>query len=192
MLAKCTACGSRIIAGGETYLNRPFCSADCVTNFQVALTNELVPAELVDRHIQEVFAAPCPVCGRDGGIDLYSATKVSAFLIFFQIDSQQRVSCAGCGRKNRLLAALHCLFLGWWGPKAAFCNLFVLPANLLAAAFIRTPKEPSAALRRFVKARLAETLVPQLLAARAATGDAAPSGQSAAPGTSLGGDEARG
>jgi endogenous inhibitor of DNA gyrase (YacG/DUF329 family) len=184
MLAKCAACKSRIVAGGLTYLNRRFCSADCVANFQVALTDHVVPAEVVDRHIQEVFASPCPVCGREGGIDLYTATRVSAFLIFFQIDSRQRVSCARCGRKHRLLAAVHCFFLGWWGPKAAFCNLFVLPTNLIAAAFVRTPKGPSVALRMFVKARMAETVVPQLLAVRAAAEQAVPSEQSAEPGTS--------
>ena len=167
MLTKCTVCGSRIIAGGETFLGRRFCSKDCLANFQVALTIELIPVEVVHHHINETFAAPCPECQRTGGVDLYSATTVSAFLIFFQIQSQQRVSCARCGRQNRLLAALHCLFFGWWGPKAALYNLFILPTNLLAALMIRTPSEPSAALTRFVMISLAETLVPQLLAAHA-------------------------
>ncbi|WP_337219622.1 hypothetical protein, partial [Vibrio parahaemolyticus] len=76
--------------------------------FQAALTDEVVPPEDVDEQIRLTFRGPCPDCGREGGNDLYSATKLSAFLIFFQINSQKRLCCAGCGRKNRLLAALHC------------------------------------------------------------------------------------
>lgn len=164
MFAKCTACGARIVSDAETFLGMPFCSPQCVARVQVALTDRFVPPETLEAHVQGFFTAACPECGRQGmNNDIYSATKVSGFLIVYTISSQQKLACAACGRKHRLLAALHCLFAGWWGPHAALCNLFVLPTNLIAAAFIRTPREPSQALRAFVKARLAESVAPNLL-----------------------------
>lgn len=163
MLEKCTGCGSRILAGAEMYMDRPFCNADCVSRFQISLAEQAVSPDLFEKHVIEVFEAPCPHCGEQGFNDLYNATKITGYLIFYEISSEQKLGCASCGRKHRLGAALHCLFAGWWGIRAALFNLFILPTNLIAALFIRTPMEPSPALRQFVKARLAESIVPQML-----------------------------
>ena len=127
--------------------------------------DELVPRETIDQQVRQVFEAECPQCGRLGYNDLYSATKVSAFLIMFQINTRKQICCPGCGRKNRLLAAMHRLVAGWWGPKAAICNLFILPTNLLAALFIRSPQEPSPQLIATIKASMANALAPRLVVA---------------------------
>jgi hypothetical protein len=60
------------------------------------------------------------------------------------------VCCAACGRKERLKAG-WCALAGWWGPKAAVFNLFVLPGNLIAAAVIRKPTRPSGRFREAVR-----------------------------------------
>jgi hypothetical protein len=63
---------------------------------------------------------------------------------------------------------MHCLFLGWWGPRAAICNLFVLPTNLIAAAFVRTPKQPSPALISTVKASIGERMAAKVVSSEKA------------------------
>jgi hypothetical protein len=169
MFNRCAACGSLIIVGGNSFLDRRCCNADCLARFQTTLAEEVVSEEEVDEQARLLFEGPCPECGWEGGNDMYSATRVTGFLFFAQIKTQQKQCCAGCGRKNRLLAALYCLVCGWWGPKAAICNLFVLPMNLIAAAFIRTPSEPSAGLRQLVKIRIAESLEQETLAHQTAS-----------------------
>ena len=163
MFQKCASCNARILGGGQMFLHWDLCSDDCAHNFRAALVDQIVPPEVTEQPIQEVFESPCPSCGRPARNDVYSATKISAFLIMFQINTQKAVCCSSCGRKNRLQAALHCLFAGWWGPKAAFCNVFVLPTNLIAAALIRSPKSPSPELVKLIKSTMAESLAPQIL-----------------------------
>ncbi len=165
MFAKCDACNSRILTGGQTFLHWKVCGDDCANRLRIRLVDELVPQETIDKQIQQVFEAECPQCGRLGYNDLYSATKISAFLIMFQINTQKQICCSGCGRKNRLYAAMHCMFAGWWGPKAAICNLFILPTNVLAALFIRSPQQPSPQLIAMIKASMANSMAPQILAA---------------------------
>lgn len=164
MLTKCATCKARILAGGEMFRHWRFCSDGCADRFRAILVDEFIPKETVDQHIRQAFEAPCALCGKRAGNDVYSATKVSAFLLFFNVNTERHACCASCGRWNRLKAALHCFFAGWWGPKAAFCNLFVLPTNLIAAACIRRPREASGALIALVKSSMAESLSPQLLA----------------------------
>jgi hypothetical protein len=66
------------------------------------------------------------------------------------------------------MATLHCLFLGWWSPRAAFFNIFVLPTNLIASLFVRQPELPSQALSDFVKARLVDSMQSEIVAALSA------------------------
>ena len=143
MFEKCTSCGGRIIAGGNFLYGLPFCSEGCVTRFRIKVVEELVPAETIQTAIENTFNSPCPNCNREGPLDLFSWTKVTGMLLAYHIESNSVLCCARCGRKNRLTAAAHCFFLGWWSPRAIFFNIFCLPVNLLAILFIRTQTAPS-------------------------------------------------
>jgi hypothetical protein len=85
-------------------------------------------------------------------------------LIVYTINSQRQLCCPRCARKNRLHAALYCLVAGWWAPRAAVANLFVLPANLIACLFVQRATEPSRRLIRRVKTAMAESMLPGLIA----------------------------
>ena len=163
MFEKCAACNGRILAGGVQFHSWRFCSDNCVTNFKAALVDRFVPPEVVAAHVQGVVQAPCPQCGAQTGNDFYSSTRVTGALVVFLMNSQSRVSCLSCARKERLFAFCHCLFLGWWSPKALFCNVFVLPTNLFASILTRRPAVPSPALVRLVKSRVADAVMPQMI-----------------------------
>jgi len=62
---------------------------------------------------------------------------------------------------------------------AALMNFFVLPTNLIACLLVREPTAPSAALVVLVKAKLAETILPQLQAAGYVPGSSVSGGESA-------------
>ena len=97
--------------------------------------------------------------------------KVTGLILAFTINTAQHICCRACGRKRKLFAALHCFFLGWWGIKSFLTNLLVLPYNLLGAAFIFVPREPSAALVQTVKERLADQHAPELCGSWHGSGD---------------------
>src|SRR5262249_24884777 len=161
---KCSTCGLRILAGGIPFLQWTFCTEGCLRSFQSDLVDKLVPAEVIDEKVRHTFEGLCPSCGRTSKNDVYSATKVTGMILAYSIDSERRLCCPSCARRNRLLAALHCLVAGWWSPRAALCNLFVLPANVIALLFVRTPQQPSSRLTRLVKGSMAEAMAPELMA----------------------------
>lgn len=164
MLTKCTQCQGRILGGGRRYLDETFCCDNCLAGFQCAMVDRLLPEETVAERIDTVFHGRCPQCGDAGPCDLYSATTVTGMLVMFQVRSRSVICCAACGRRNRFKAALHCLLAGWWGPRAACFNLFMLPANVIAGLFARQPYEPSPALVRVVKSAIADELHPAIAA----------------------------
>jgi hypothetical protein len=163
MLTKCPACNGRIIAGGKQFHSWRFCNDNCVTNFKAALVGHFVAPEVIAAQIRGVVEAPCPVCRALRGNDLYASTRVTGLVFVFMLNSGSRVSCLRCARKERLIAFLHCLFFGWWSPRALFCNAFVAPTNLLASMLTRQPAAPSPALATLVKSRMADAVMPQIL-----------------------------
>lgn len=168
MLELCGACGGRIISGGDKFIGLTFCGEGCSSQFKAAIVDQILPAEDVSAQVAEIFHAPCPLCGRLAGNDLYSATRITGLLLAYHVDSETVLCCAACGRKNRLVAAAHCLFLGWWSIRSAFFNIFVLPTNLIASIFISEPDEPSAKLASFVKVQIANRMQDEI-ATRLAT-----------------------
>ena len=161
---KCANCNLRIVAGANMFHHWAFCSATCRTKFQCALIDNLVPAEDVDKQVRQAFEGPCPSCGRIERNDVYSATRVTGMLIVYTTKIQRELCCPRCAKKNLLRAALYCLAAGWWSPRAAFANLFILPGNLISCLLIRPAKEPSQRLIRRVKVSMAESMLPRLLA----------------------------
>jgi len=148
--------------GGERLYRWEFCDNGCVEKFKIALTDKFVEPALIRQQVEEVFNGTCPLCQKPGPLDCYSATKITGMILMFTINSEQKICCAGCGRKLRLSAFVHCLFLGWWSVKALICNIFVLPTNLIALAFVRTPSQPSGALICAVKASMGERLAAEV------------------------------
>jgi hypothetical protein len=162
MLEKCTACGSRILAGATSFRQWHFCSDTCEQSFKVQLADQMLPPELVAEHVDALFRGPCPQCQKTTGNDLFSSTKVTGLLLLYHMESGSTLCCASCGRKNRLWAALHCLFLGWWSPRSAFINLFVLPTNIIAGLCARQPQAPSPEITQMVKCSLIEMMWPEI------------------------------
>ena len=161
-MAKCAACDSTILLGGEQFRKWVFCNKDCVLKFLIALTEQHVEPAVIQQHVHEVFNSACPVCKKPGPLDCFSKTTVTGMIVLMSVNSESTLSCASCGRMGRLGAFAHCLFLGWWGPKALICNIFVLPTNLIAAAFVRAPKAPTLALVEMVKARIGERIASEM------------------------------
>lgn len=155
MLEKCSGCGTRILAGGVKSQGGTWCSEQCLQKSVCRTVDNAVPADVMQSAVMATFNGNCPRCGGPGPIDVYSATKLTGMLLMFTIAHPQHVGCASCGRMHRLKAAGHNLLAGWWGPRCFIANLFVLPWQLISAALIRQPTEPSPALVHLVKLDIA-------------------------------------
>ena len=128
------------------------------------IAEEHFPAEALEAKTQEVFEGGCPQCGVKRPVDVYSATRITGLLLAVQSQTAERLCCAGCGRRLKLGAFVHCLFLGWWSVRAFFFNLFLVPINLLSLLFTFEAQEPSEALRMRVKVMLGDAIIRDLAA----------------------------
>lgn len=162
MFEKCATCQRRIILGATEFLERKFCNEDCCTRFKSQLADRLIPTEVLAKQIETVFRGPCPQCRKMSTNDFFSSTTVTGMLVAYKINSDFKLCCASCGRANRLAAFMHCLVLGWWSPRAAICNIFILPTNLIAAAFIRQPQVPSELLTQHIKSHIINAMSDDL------------------------------
>jgi hypothetical protein len=160
-MASCTACSSTILFGGENNRFGTFCDASCISKYCIATTVASVPQQDIDKVVNEEFHKNCPACSGAGPLDLHKATKVTSYLIAYTISSESRIGCRSCGRKMKLKAGLHTLFLGIWSPKGLVCSLFVFPAGLIGAAITGQPKAPSKAFNNAIKEHIGQNLLAQ-------------------------------
>jgi len=159
MFNKCAACGTIIVMNGVDVDGRKVCGEDCLQSYRQNAAVELVPADAIEAAVQEAFLSKCPTCGGDGPIDVYTATKLTGMVLVLQVEKTAKLCCARCARKMRFGAAGYCALAGWWSPRSAVMNIFVIPMNLVRAMFTRPPAQPSAMLREVVRAEMGQALL---------------------------------
>ena len=75
-MGKCGYCGSRIIMGGARSDGQVFCNNKCLNNAYLLSVSQQVPADVLDRQIEEVFRGNCPRCNQPGPIDVHKVHQV--------------------------------------------------------------------------------------------------------------------
>jgi hypothetical protein len=155
-MAKCGACNSTILMGGTQWSAWACCDDNCVSKLKRALTGKFVPMQDIQQETETLHAGTCVLCKRAGPNDVYSTRKVTGMILAVQWSQDRHVCCAKCAKSKRFGAALHCLFLGWWSPKALITNVFFLPYNLISVLFTRPTKQPSKALTNMVMEIIAD------------------------------------
>ena len=160
-MQKCAKCDATIVMGAEEYAGRLFCSRDCISKLLIEIAEQNVTPADLDARTQEMFQGGCPVCNAQRPIDVYSATKITGMILAVQVSTDEQISCASCARKFKFGAFAHCLFLGWWSPKALFFNIFLIPISLISTIFTMEAQEPSKELRDRVKAIIGDAILMQ-------------------------------
>jgi hypothetical protein len=118
-----------------------------------------VPEEVVRRRVDSVHQGACPKCQRVGSVDVHTSHSVWSALVVTTWKSQPQVSCAACGKKAKLKAAVGSLFLGWWGfPWGLILTPIQVGRNLWGLARSQPTFTPSAQLERIVRLTIAAEL----------------------------------
>lgn len=129
--------------------------------FLEAVADEHVDPATLQEAINSNFESNCPECGKEAKLELHKVTKTTGMILAFQISSDQKICCSSCARKFRLGAFLHTLFLGPWSPKSLIVTVFLAPYNLIRTLTVSTPKQPSKAFTRTIKADIGDRLISQ-------------------------------
>jgi hypothetical protein len=171
-MKKCAACKSIILMGGATWGAWTICSDRCLPALKQALTRQMVPANDIEQQTETVHRAVCVMCKGPGPNDVYFSKRLTGMLVAVQWSTERHLCCSSCAKSKKLRAALHCLFLGWWSPKALFLNLYFLPYNLISALAVSPTQRPTRHLTEVVMEIIATNNAArfaQLAAAKAAS-----------------------
>ena len=154
-MAKCGYCGSTIVIGGVRAGDQRFCNNKCRQNAQILNLSQHVPADVLERQIEEVWRGNCPKCRGLGPVDVHKFHQVWSIVVLTRWSTAQQVSCRSCGTKRQLGALFFSLFCGWWGfPWGLVLTPIQLTRN--AVGMFRGPdsSSPSADLRKLIQVNL--------------------------------------
>ena len=114
-MASCDSCGTTIVFGGVKDGDFRFCNKKCHSDGQVIITAQQLPESLVSKHVQLIYAGPCPKCNGTGPVDVHTSHSIWSLVFLSSWKSQPQISCRTCGVKSQILGTLSSLLFGWWG-----------------------------------------------------------------------------
>jgi hypothetical protein len=155
-MSKCAYCGTTILLGGVRQGNLQFCNTRCEQSAYLVHLAQAVPADVLERQMQEVFRGNCPKCNGLGPIDVHKVHQVWSALILTRWSSSQQVSCKSCATKSQLGGILFSLALGWWGfPWGLILTPVQVVRNIAEICSGPDPSQPSQGLRNVVLINIA-------------------------------------
>lgn len=155
-MARCTNCDSLIIMGGTKVGSLTFCGAKCAALAPLYAGAEALGEVEVEREVQRLRQAPCPVCQGPGPVDIYTSYRVYSVLVMTSWRNLPRVSCRGCARKAQAMDAGISLVAGWWGiPWGFIMTPIQLGRNVVGMVGNPAEDAPTAAFKRRVRLLMA-------------------------------------
>jgi hypothetical protein len=159
-MASCGYCKSFILIGGVRKGADRFCNDKCHQGAYVLSLAQRVPADLVAKHVQDVFRGNCPQCNGLGPIDVHKVHRVWSALVLTSWSSSQKVCCRSCATKGQLGAALLSGTLGWWGfPWGLIMTPIMVARNVMGICAGPDSSRPSADLEKLVRVNLGVKLL---------------------------------
>jgi len=154
-MAKCGYCGSTVVIGGVRSGDQRFCNARCAQGAQLLRLASLVPPDVLERHVEEVFHGNCPTCRGLGPIDVHKYHEVWSLLVLTRWATSQQLSCRSCATKRQAGALAFSLFCGWWGfPWGLILTPVQIGRNLVEMCAGPKSSHPSENLRKLIQVTL--------------------------------------
>ncbi|HLH54388.1 MAG TPA: hypothetical protein VKY92_12310 [Verrucomicrobiae bacterium] len=150
-VAKCNYCDSSIVFGGRSDPTGRYCNAKCQQSGHLVAIAKEVPAQEIERLLEEVRHGTCPRCGGPGPLDVHKSYQVWSALVVTSWRSNLALSCKSCATKRQVGALALSFFVGWWGvPWGLLMTPIQIGRNLGGIFGGPDPSTPSATLRKFV------------------------------------------
>ena len=159
-MAQCGYCGTTILFGGVNHAGQKFCNNKCLQRGLILQAGQQVPADVLDRQIEEVFRGNCPKCNGPGPVDIHRIHRVWSALLLTNWSSSQQVSCRSCASKSQLGGIFFSLFFGWWGfPWGLILTPVQITRNIAGMCGGPDLSRPSADLKKLVQVNLGAKLI---------------------------------
>ena len=169
-MAKCGYCGTTILFGGVNQGGQRFCNNNCLQRSFILQAAQQVPADVLERQVEEVFRGNCPKCKGPGPIDVHRVHRIWSALVLTSWRSPQQVSCRSCATKSQIGGIFYSLFLGWWGfPWGLILTPVQISRNILGLWGGPGLSRPSEDLKKVVQVNLGAQLIAAKQKAASAT-----------------------
>jgi hypothetical protein len=154
-MPKCGYCGSTIFFGGASANGQRYCNNKCLQSAYILSITKNVPADVLDRKVEEVWRDNCPKCRGSGPVDVHKVHEVWSCLVLTRWTTKVQVSCRSCGTKRQLGGVVFSLFCGWWGfPWGLVLTPVQITRNIIAMSRGPDSARPSDELRKMVLVNL--------------------------------------
>ena len=154
-MAKCGYCESTIVMGGARTGNQRFCNTRCQQQAHLLSLAKLVPPDVLEQQVQEVFRGQCPKCRGRGPVDVHKFHEVWSLLVMTRWATSQRICCRSCATKRQAAALVFSLFCGWWGfPWGLVLTPVQIVRNVAGMFGGPDPSRPSENLRKVTQVNL--------------------------------------
>ena len=155
-MARCQQCNAVIVLGGARKDGARYCNSTCMKQNQRVRQTPVSDVQL-EATVLAVHAGPCPVCQRDGPVDVHNVHTIWSVLWFTQWKTVPTVGCRSCGRMAQLRGVLFSSLLGWWGfPWGVIVTPIQILRNLGGMFLAPHSEHPSAQLQELLRGELAE------------------------------------
>ncbi|MBI1348481.1 hypothetical protein GC163_19580 [bacterium] len=155
-MAKCAACGTMILFGGETQNGRRYCNSKCLQNDHLQNVVDQLPPELLEAAVAEFHQSECPQCGGEGPIDIHTSHRAWSAVVMTTWSSHPVLCCRSCAFNNKLKSIAFTGVLGWWGfPWGFIATPIQVSRNIFGFFSGPDPDNPSVELQDHVAQNLA-------------------------------------
>jgi len=159
-MTKCGYCGTSILFGGVRDGEQRYCNNKCHQSAYILRAAQAVPADVLDRQVEEIFRGNCPKCRGLGPIDVHKTHRVWSALVLTSWRSSQKVCCRSCATKSQLGNLFFSLAFGWWGfPWGLVMTPVQVGRNIAGMCGGPDTSRPSEALRKIVQVNLGARLL---------------------------------
>ena len=159
-MAKCGYCGSTIFMGGVRAGNQRLCNKKCLQNAYVLSLSKSVPADLLERQVEEVWRGNCPKCRQLGPIDVHKVHEVWSVILLTRWTTKAQVSCRSCATKRQLGGLAFSLAFGWWGfPWGLILTPVQITRNIIGMSRGPDSSRASEDLRKMVLINLGQQMI---------------------------------
>jgi hypothetical protein len=154
-MAKCDYCGTSIFMGGVRNGQQHFCNNKCAQGAYILSVSQNIPADVMERKIEEVWRGNCPKCNGTGPVDVHKSYQIWSAVVLTRYSTNTQVSCRSCATKRQAGALAMSLVFGWWGfPWGLIITPVQVTRNIVDMINGPQSAEPSPELRKMVKVNI--------------------------------------
>jgi hypothetical protein len=158
-MAICDYCGISYRGGAIKDGAYRYCTGVCLERGKALLSLlNRIPQDKIDALIKSEHAGPCPRCGENRSIDVYTSYQIWSALVYSRWQTKQYVACQQCARQQQVSDLGLCLSTGWWSPIGFLITPFFVIFNLAGLLRRQNPAVPSDRFRKLTRLHLARHL----------------------------------